>query len=246
MASTPVLLVTGGSRGIGAATARQAAVLGFDVAINYKRDQAAADAVVATVRAAGRKAVAIRGDMADPADVTRTFAEVDKSLGRLTHLVHSAGITGAESRVEALTDELLREVIEINVMGAFYCVRAAIPRMSTKQGGTGGAIVLLSSMAATIGGAGEFVCYAASKGAIDSMTVGLAREVAAEGIRVNAVAPGLIDTDIQPPGRVQRVGPQVPIGRAGKADEVAEAICFLLSDAARYIAGTILRVSGGR
>jgi len=246
MTSAPVLLVTGGSRGIGAATARLAAVFGFDVAVNYKRDKAAADAVVAAIRAAGRKGIAIRGDMANPRDVAHTFAQVDDNLGRLTHLVYSSGITGPIARVDALTDEALQEVMEINVLGAFYCVRAAIPRMSTKHDGNGGASVLLSSMAATIGGAGEFVCYAASKGAIDSMTVGLAREVAAEGIRVNAVAPGLIDTAIQPPGRVERIGPSVPIGRAGTAEEVAEAIVFLLSDAARYVAGTILRVSGGR
>jgi NAD(P)-dependent dehydrogenase (short-subunit alcohol dehydrogenase family) len=246
MADAPVLLVTGGSRGIGAATATLAGVMGFDVAVNYKRDKDAADAVVAAVRAAGRRAIAIKGDMASPRDVARTFAAVDDNLGRLTHLVYSSGITGPVARVDAIDDAAIEQVMAINVNGAFYCAREAVKRMSTKHGGQGGAIVLLSSMAATIGGGGEFVCYAASKGAIDSMTIGLSREVAAEGIRVNAVAPGLIDTDIQPPGRVQKVGPSVPIGRAGTADEVAEAIVFLLTDAARYIAGTILRVSGGR
>ena len=246
MPSTPVLLVTGGGRGIGAATARLAAAFGFDVAVNYKRDKAAADAVVATIRALGRKAVAIQGDMANSRDVARTFATVDDTLGRPTHLVYSSGITGPVKRVESLDDATLQEVMNINVLGAFYCVREAIPRMSTKHGRGGGSIVLLSSMAATIGGGGEFVCYAASKGAIDSLTVGLSREVAGEGIRVNAVAPGLIDTEIQPPGRVERVGPSVPIGRAGTAEEVAESIVFLLSDAAAYVTGTILRVSGGR
>lgn len=246
MASSPVLLVTGGSRGIGAATARLGAAMGFDVAVNYKGNKAAADQVVAAIRGIGRKAVAIKGDMRNPRDVTRMFAEVDDTLGRLTHLVYSSGITGPVSRVDSVDDAALDEVIGINVLGAFYCARAAVQRMSTKHGGSGGSIVLLSSMAATIGGAGEFVVYAASKGAIDSMTIGLSREVAAEGIRVNAVAPGLIDTEIQPPGRVDRLGPSVPMGRAGTAEEVAESILFLLSDAAAYVTGTIIRVSGGR
>jgi NAD(P)-dependent dehydrogenase (short-subunit alcohol dehydrogenase family) len=246
MADAPVLLVTGGSRGLGAATAKLAGVMGFDVAVNYKRDKDAADNVVAAVRAAGRRAIAVRGDVANPRDVAHMFSAVDDNLGRLTHLVFSSGITGPVSRVDGLDDTSIEQVMAINVNGAFYCARAAIQRMSTKHGGQGGAIVLLSSMASTLGGGGEYVCYAASKGAIDSMTVGLAREVAAEGIRVNAVSPGLIDTDIQPPGRVQKVGPSVPSGRAGTADQVAEAIMFLLTDSARYIAGTILRVSGGR
>lgn len=246
MPSTPVLLVTGGSRGIGAATARLAASRGFDVAVNYKSDQQAADKVVADIKAAGRRAIAVKGDMAKEADVKSVFDAVDAGLGKLTHLVYSSGITGPVSRVDEIEDSALQQVISINVLGAFYCARAAVRRMSTKHGGAGGSIVLLSSMAATIGGGGEFVIYAASKGAIDSMTVGLAREVAAEGIRVNAVAPGLIDTDIQPPGRVERIGPSVPIGRAGKAEEVAESIVFLLSDAAAYVSGTILRVSGAR
>jgi NAD(P)-dependent dehydrogenase (short-subunit alcohol dehydrogenase family) len=242
----PVLFITGGSRGLGAATARLAGGLGYDVAVNYKSDKQAAESVVSAVRGAGRKAISVRGDMADPRDVKRAFSEVDDNLGRLTHFVYSSGITGPVKRVDQLDDATIQDVMAINVLGAFYCAREAVLRMSTKHGGSGGAIVLLSSMAATLGGGGEYVCYAASKGAIDSMTVGLAREVAPEGIRVNAVAPGLIDTEIQPPGRVERVGPSVPIGRAGQADEVAEAILFLLSDAARYIAGTILRVSGGR
>jgi NAD(P)-dependent dehydrogenase (short-subunit alcohol dehydrogenase family) len=178
--------------------------------------------------------------------VVRVFAAVDRDFGRPAHFVYSSGITGPVARVEALTDEDLRDIIGINVTGAFYAAREAIPRISTKHGGPGGSIVLLSSMAATIGGAGEYVAYAASKGAIESMTVGLSRELAAEGVRVNAVSPGLIDTEIQPKGRVERVGPMVPIGRAGKAEEVAEAIVFLISDAASYITGSILRVSGGR
>jgi NAD(P)-dependent dehydrogenase (short-subunit alcohol dehydrogenase family) len=202
--------------------------------------------VVTAVTAAGQRGLAVQGDMAKPADVNRVFAEVDQGLGRLTHLVYSSGITGPVTRVEDVDDAAIKDVLDINVSGAFYACRAAIPRISTKHGGKGGAIVLLSSMASVIGGSGEFVLYAASKGAIDAMTVGLSREVAAEGIRVNNVAPGLIDTDIQPPGRVERIGPSVPIGRAGKADEVAEAVVFLLSNAAGYIAGASLRVSGGR
>lgn len=246
MTTAPILLVTGGSRGLGAATARLAAARGFDVAVNYVSNRAAADAVVADVKAAGRRGIAVAGDMADPAAVEKVFATVDAELGRLTHLVYSSGITGPVSRVDALSDADIRAVTALNVEGAFYAARAAAPRISTKHGGRGGAIVLLSSMAAVLGGGGEYVLYAASKGAIDAMTVGLSRELAAEGVRVNAVCPGLIDTDIQPPGRVERVGPSVPMGRAGTAEEVAEGIVFLLSDAASYVSGTILRVSGGR
>jgi NAD(P)-dependent dehydrogenase (short-subunit alcohol dehydrogenase family) len=246
MTSAPILLITGGSRGLGAATAKLAATRGYDIAVNYRRDRAAADAVVAAVKAAGRRAIAVQGDMANRADVDRMFSTVDAELGRLSHLVYSSGITGPVSRIESLSDEDIREVVALNVEGAFYCARAAVPRISTKHGGPGGSIVLLSSMASVLGGGGEYVLYAASKGAIDAMTVGLSRELAAEGVRVNAVSPGLIDTEIQPPGRVERVGPSVPIGRAGRAEEVAEAIVFLLSDAASYISGTIVRVSGAR
>lgn len=242
----PVVLIAGGGRGIGAATARIAAARGFDVAINYKSNSAAAEEVAAAVRGLGRKAATIRGDMANPADVGRVFAELDETFGSLAHFVYSSGVTGPVSRVEALEDATLRDVVEVNVLGAFYAVRAAIPRISTKHRGSGGSIVLLSSVASVLGGGGEYVLYAASKGAIDSMTVGLSRELAGEGVRVNAVMPGLIDTEIQPPGRVERVGPSVPIGRAGRAEEVAEAIVFLMSDAASYVSGTILRVTGAR
>ena len=244
--TAPILLVTGGSRGLGAATARLAATRGFDVAVNYKGNRQAADSVVAAVKAAGRRAVAVQGDMANKEEVERVFATVDRDLGRMTHFVYSSGITGPVSRVDSVQDADIREVLAINVEGAFYASRAAIQRISKKHGGPGGSIVLISSMASVIGGGGEFVLYAASKGAIDAMTLGLSRELAGEGVRVNAVSPGLIDTEIQPPGRVERVGPSVPIGRAGKAEEVAEAIVFLLSDAASYITGTIVRVSGGR
>jgi NAD(P)-dependent dehydrogenase (short-subunit alcohol dehydrogenase family) len=241
-----ILLVTGASRGIGAATAKLAGARGYDVAVNYLRDEKAADAVVQAVRGAGRRAVAIQGDMAREEDVTRTFATIDKELGRLTHLVYNAGSTGGYSRLEDADTAMMRSVLELNVLGALMCVKAAAARMSTKKNGQGGAIVLISSMAAVLGSAGEYVWYAASKGAIDSMTVGLSRELAAENIRVNAVAPGLIQTGLHPPGRLERLAPMMPIPRAGLPEEVAEAVLFLLSDAASYTTGTNLRVSGGR
>ena len=241
-----ILLITGAGRGIGAATARLAAARGYDVAVNYLRDEKAANDVVGAVKAAGRRAVAIQGDMAIEADVARTFAVIDKELGRLTHLVYNAGSTGGNSRLEAADSAMIRSVIELNVLGALMCVKAAIPRMSVKHGGPGGAIVMLSSVAATLGSAGEYVWYAASKGAVDSMTIGLSRELAADKIRVNAVAPGIIATDIHPPGRLERLAPLTPVGRAGTPDEIAESVLFLLSDASSYTTGTVLRVSGGR
>jgi len=241
-----MLLVTGGSRGIGAACVRLAAREGYDVAVNYQSDAKAAERVVAEVKSAGRRAIAVQGDVSQEADVGRVFETVDRDLGRLTHLVYSAGITGAPSRFEAVPTETLREVMDLNVMGALYCARAAIPRISTKHGGQGGSIVLISSMAATLGGAGEYVWYAASKGAIDALTYGLGRELAGEGVRVNAVAPGLIDTEIHAAGRVDRLKSMVPMGRVGSADEVAANVLFLLSDAASYVTSSVLRVSGGR
>jgi NAD(P)-dependent dehydrogenase (short-subunit alcohol dehydrogenase family) len=246
MSEAPVLLITGASRGIGAATAKLAASRGFDVAVNYLRDETAANAVAGVVRQAGRRAIAVQGDMGKEADIARMFEAVDKDLGRLTHLVYNAGITGSGSRVEAADPKMMRNVIDVNVLGALVCARAAIPRISRKQGGRGGAMVLISSGAATLGGAGEYVWYAATKGAIDSMTFGLSKELAEDGIRVNAVAPGPIDTDIHPPGRLQRVLPMIPLGRPGTAEEVAEAIVFLLSDASSFTTGAILRVGGGR
>ena len=242
----PVLLIAGGSRGIGAATARLAAGQGYDVAVNFKSNSNAAIQVVEAVKAAGRKAVALQGDMAREADIEGVFDAAVKSLGPITHFVHSAGIIGPYSRLDEVATETLREVLDLDTLGAMLCLRAAIRRMSTKRGGSGGAVVMLSSMAATIGGAGECVWYAAAKGAIDSLVIGAAREVGKEGVRINAVSPGVIDTDIQPPGRVERVSPLLPMGRAGEADEVAEAILFLLSDAASYINGANLRVSGAR
>jgi len=246
MTSPPVLLVTGGGRGIGAATAKLAAARGHAVAVNYKSDAKAAERVVAEIAKAGGQAVAIQGDMGREADVERVFASVDQSLGRLTHLVYNSGITGKNSRVEAVETQTLREVFDVNVMGAFYAVREAVPRLSRKHGGSGGTIILISSVAANLGSPGEYVWYAASKGAIDSMTIGLARELADDGIRVNAVAPGPIDTDIHEPGRLDRIIKQVPLGRAGTPGEIAEAVLFLLSDASAYTTGAILRIGGGR
>jgi NAD(P)-dependent dehydrogenase (short-subunit alcohol dehydrogenase family) len=244
--TTPVLLVTGGSRGIGAAVAQLAAKRGYDVAVNYVRDAKAAEAVVAAVKAEGRRAIAVQADTGKEEHITRLFETVDRDLGRLTHLVYNAGITGAHSRLEKADPAMLRSVLDLNVLGALLCMRAAIPRISVKHGGRGGAAVLISSIAAVLGSPEEYTWYAASKGAIDSLTVGLSKELAADGIRVNAVSPGIIETDIHPPGRVERIAPSVPLGRAGTATEVAESVLFLLSDAASYTTGTILRVSGGR
>ncbi len=244
--SQPILLVTGGGRGIGAATARLAAARGYAVAVNYKSDVKSAESVVADIARAGGEAVAVQGDMAKEADVARVFESIDRSLGRLTHLVYSSGVTGKNSRLENAATDTLREVLDINVLGARFCARAASTRMSRKHNGPGGAIVLLSSTAATLGAPGEYVWYAASKGAIDSMTVGLACELAGDGIRVNAVAPGPVDTGIHEPGRIERILPQVPMGRVGKPEEIAEAILFLLSEASAFTSGTILRVAGGR
>jgi len=243
---TPVLLVTGASRGIGAAIARLAAKRGLDVAVNYLKDRASADAVVADVKAAGRRAIAVQADMAREDDIVRMFEAVDRDLGKPTHLVYNTGITGPMTRIEGLATKDAQEILDINVLGAFIAARAAIPRLSTKQGGSGGGIVFLSSAMANLGGAGEYVMYSATKAAIETLTLGLARELATEGIRVNAVAPGPIATDIHPPGRLERLTQVVPLARPGTPEEVAETVLFLLSDAASYTTGTVLRVAGGR
>ena len=247
---TKVVIVTGGSRGIGAATARLAAARGYSVAVSYLGAADAAGAVVRDIEAKGGRAIAVQGDTADEADVERLFATVDRDLGPLDALVNNAGIVGTMNRVEDVTLATLRRVMDVNVIGCFLCARAALRRMSTNRGGRGGAIVNLSSAAATLGSPNEFVHYAASKGAIDSFTIGLAREVAREGIRVNAVTPGLIETDIHAAGgdagRLARLSPTVPMGRSGTAAEVAETILWLMSDAASYVTGANLRVSGGR
>lgn len=250
MGERPIVLITGGSRGIGAATAILAAQRGYDVAVNYQANEAAGRPVADTCRAAGARAEIVQGDMAVEADIDRVFETVDGRLGRLTHLVNNAGVVGRGGRVDTADPAMIRAVVDLNVTGAILVARQAVLRMSPRHGGRGGAIVNISSVAATLGAPGEYVWYAAAKGAVDSMTLGLSRELAREDIRVNAVAPGLIKTEIHAaggePGRVERLTPQLPTGRAGTPEEVAEAILFLLSDAASYISGTIVRVSGAR
>ncbi len=246
----PVLLITGGSRGIGAASALLAAQNSYAVAVNYQANPMAADAVVQQIRASGGQAIALQADVAIEADVMAMFARVDAELGRLTALVNNAGVVDVASRVDEMSVARLKRMFEINVLGSFLCAREAIRRMSTRHGGSGGAIVNVSSAAARLGGAGQYVDYAASKGAIDTFTVGLAREVAAEGIRVNAVRPGIIDTEIHAsggqPDRARLLAPQVPLARAGTALEVAQAIVWLLSEQSSYSTGALLDVSGGR
>jgi NAD(P)-dependent dehydrogenase (short-subunit alcohol dehydrogenase family) len=242
----PVLLIAGGSRGIGAATARLAGQRGYDVAVNFKSNAKAAATVVEAVEAAGRKAIALQGDMAREADVERVFDETIGALGLITHFVHSAGIPGKNSRLIDASTDTLREVVAVNLMGALLCSRAAARRMSTARGGLGGSIVLLSTIATLTSGAGEYVVYAAAKGGVDVLTLGLAREMAKEGVRVNAVRPGPTDTEIHEPGRLERITPLLPMGRPGQPDEIAEPILFLLSNAASYITGAVLNVSGGR
>jgi len=245
----PVLLITGAGRGIGAATANLAAARGYDVAVNYKSDEKSAAAVVEAIKAQGRQAVAIAADMAVEADVERMFKTADQ-LGALTHFVYNAGIPGRAGRLDTAESAMMREVIEVNVLGALWSLQHAIRRMSKKHGGAGGAIVLLSSVAADIGGPNEYVWYAASKGAIESITYGLSKELAGDGIRVNAVSPGASETRIHADSgqheKLARIGPMIPMGRVGKPEESAEAVLFLLSDAASYISGTVLRVAGGR
>ena len=246
----PVLLITGGARGIGAATALLAAQSGYAVAINYRAGSLAAGAVVQKIHAHGGHAIALQADVANETEVMAMFKRVDAELGRLTALVHNAGIVDVAARVDEMSVARLKRMFDTNVLGSFLCAREAIRRMSTRHGGSGGAIVNVSSAAARLGGAGQYVDYAASKGAIDTFTIGLAREVAAEGIRVNAVRPGIIDTEIHAsggqPDRARLLAPQVPLQRAGSAIEVAQAIVWLLSNESSYSTGTLLDVSGGR
>ena len=245
-----VVLVTGASRGIGAATARLAGARGYAVCVNYLASPDAARAIAGQVEEAGGRAMTFQADTASEDDVERLFAAVDARFGRLTALVNNAGTTGGARLVAEVDSEMLRRVFDVNVVGCFLCAREAVRRMSTKSGGAGGAIVNVSSMASRIGGGGEWVHYAASKGAVDTLTVGLAREVADQGIRVNAVGPGLIDTDLHAaagfPDRVERLAPSVPMKRAGGPEEVAETILWLMSEAASYVTGAIVPVSGGR
>ena len=245
-----VVLITGGSRGIGAATALLAAKQGYAVAVNYTANSLAADEVVRLIRADGGQAITVQADVAREADVLAMFEKVDAKFGRLTALVNNAGVVDQTSRVDAMSMARLQRMFEVNVFGSFLCAREAVKRMSTRYGGGGGCIVNVSSAAAKLGAPGQYVDYAAAKGAIDTFTVGLAKEVALEGIRVNAVRPGIIETDIHAsgglPNRARDLAPQVPMQRAGTAHEVAEAIVWLLSEQSSYTTGTLLDVTGGR
>ena len=242
----PVLLVTGGSRGIGAAVCLRAATQGYGIAINYQSREKDALETLKAVEALGARGIIVQGDVSVEADVTRIFETVDSSLGTVTHLVNNAGITGPRTRLDQVDTAVLRRTLEINVLGAMLCARAAVLRMSTAHGGTGGAMVNISSAAATLGSPNDYVWYAASKAALESFTLGLAREVALEGIRVNAVAPGFIATEMSGPERLAQVVPTVPMRRAGSSDEVAAAVMFLLSEESAYTTGITLRVAGGR
>jgi len=245
-----VMLITGGSRGIGAATALGAARQGYAVVLSYRTEVEAAAQVVRSIEAAGGRALAVQADVAQEADVLRLFAACDAAFGPLTALINNAGILSRQSRVEDMDAARIQHILQVNVVGSFLCAREAVRRMSTRRGGAGGAIVNVSSAASRLGAPGEFIDYAASKGAVDTFTIGLAKEVATEGIRVNAVRPGVILTDIHDTsgeiGRVERVAPLVPMQRAGTAEEVAASILWLVSDEASYVTATFIEASGGR
>jgi NAD(P)-dependent dehydrogenase (short-subunit alcohol dehydrogenase family) len=240
-----VMIVTGGGRGIGAATCRLAAKQGYKVCVNYARDRASAEAMAKEIGG-----IAVQADVAVESEVLKLFEETDRRLGKLTVLVNNAGIVDRAARVDELSLARIERMLAVNVTGSLLCAREAIKRMSTKHGGSGGSIVNLSSIAARIGAPGQYVDYAAAKGAIDVFTLGLSKEVGAEGIRVNAVRPGVIKTEIHAsggdPGRAERIGAGAPLGRAGEAEEIARAILWLASDEASYVSGAILDVAGGR
>jgi NAD(P)-dependent dehydrogenase (short-subunit alcohol dehydrogenase family) len=248
--SQKIALVTGGSRGIGAATSLKLAAMGYTVVVNYASHKAAADAVVQSITAAGGSALALQADVSDEAQVLAMFAAIDAKFGRLDALVNNAGVVDMPAPVSQMSVARLTRMMNTNVIGSIVCAREAVLRMSASSNGHGGAIVNLSSAAAKLGSPNQYVDYAASKGAIDSFTIGLAKEVASQGIRVNGVRPGIIDTDIHAsgglPDRVAQMANQVPMQRGGTAEEVAEAICWLISDAASYVTGTTIDVTGGR
>jgi NAD(P)-dependent dehydrogenase (short-subunit alcohol dehydrogenase family) len=246
----PAVVITGASRGIGAAIARLLGASGYSVAVNYTKDVNAARDVLTNLTSAGSRAVAIQGDISREADVLRLFEIAERELGPIRALVNNAAITGGFARVQDIDSAALTQMLAVNVAGSMLCAREAVRRMSNKRGGSGGSIVNISSIAARAGSAGEWVHYAASKGAINTFTIGLAREVAAEGIRVNAVAPGLVDTGLHAangePGRLARLNPTIPMQRAATPGEIAQGVLWLLSDAASYTTGTILEIGGGR
>jgi NAD(P)-dependent dehydrogenase (short-subunit alcohol dehydrogenase family) len=250
MTNRGAVIVTGGSRGIGAAAARLIGANGFPVAVNYATNKSAAHLVAADIVGAGGRAIAIQGDVALEKDVLRLFETAEQELGPIGGLINNAGVTGGFARVEAVQADAISRVLAVNVAGVILCSREAVRRMSTRRGGRGGSIVNISSLVARTGGASEWVHYAASNGAVNSFTIGLAREVAEEGIRVNAVAPGLIETDLHAdngaPDRLDRLAPAVPMKRAGTAEEVAAGVAWLLSDAASYVTASILEIGGGR
>ena len=245
-----VAIVTGASRGIGAAIAKLLGANGYAVAVNYARDESAARRVVEAMVASGSRAMAIQGDVSIESDVLRLFESSERELGPIRALVNNAAVTGGFARVEDIGSAALTQMLAVNVAGTILCSREAVRRMSTRRGGSGGAIVNISSIAARTGGTGEWVHYAASKGAVNTFTIGLAREVATEGIRVNAVAPGLVETELHAangePGRLARLSPSIPMQRAGTPEEIAQGVLWLLSDAASYTTGTILEIGGGR
>lgn len=245
-----VMIVTGGGRGIGAATARLAAGRGYSVCVNYRQNRDAAEALVRDIRDSGGEAIAVPADIASESEVVRLFQEVDAQLGSVTALVNNAGILERQMRVEEMDSGRLTRILTTNVTGSFLCAREAVRRMSTRNGGRGGAIVNVSSAASRLGSAGEYVDYAASKGAIDTLTIGLSREVATEGIRVNAVRPAFIHTDIHAaggePDRIERLRSSIPLQRGGQPEEVAQAILWLLSDEASYVTGAFIDLAGGR
>ena len=248
--NAPIMLITGGSRGIGAATALAAAQAGYAVAVNYHSNSLAADEVVRSIRESGGQAMALQADVSREDEVLAMFARIDAKWGPLAALVNNAGVVDVSSRVDGMSVARLSRMLNTHVLGSFVCAREAVLRMSTRHGGSGGAIVNLSSAASKLGSPGQYVDYAACKGAIDTFTIGLAKEVASEGIRVNAVRPGIIETDIHAsggePDRAQRLAPQVPMQRPGSAQEVANAILWLLSSEASYCTGALLDVGGGR